>query len=48
MFDSLADRIRQDERGTETNTQRLVVWAAALVCVILLFGGVYFATRLTQ
>jgi hypothetical protein len=46
MFDSLADQIRQDERGTETNTQRLVVWAAALVCVLLLFAGIYFATRL--
>src|ERR1035441_950625 len=34
MFDSLADQIRQDERGTETNAQRLVVWAAALVCVL--------------
>jgi hypothetical protein len=46
MFDSLADQIKHDERGTENNTERLVVWAAALVCVLLLFVGIYFATGL--
>ena len=46
MFDSLADQIRKDERATEKSTTRFAVWAVALVVVILIFGGVYLATRL--
>ena len=43
MFDSLADRIREDERVPAS--QRYMVWAAVLVISIVLFGGLYFGVR---
>jgi hypothetical protein len=46
MFDSLADRIREDEQMTAS--QRYVRWAAVLVISIVLFGGLYFGVRFMQ
>ena len=40
MFDSLADRIREDEQVTAG--QRYLRWAAILVISVVLFGGLYF------
>ena len=40
MFDSLADRIREDEQVTAS--QRYIRWAAILVISVVLFGGLYF------
>jgi hypothetical protein len=40
MFDSLADRIREDEQVTAG--QRYIRWAAILVISVVLFGGLYF------
>jgi Ni,Fe-hydrogenase I cytochrome b subunit len=40
MFDSLADRIREDEQVTAG--QRYIRWAEILVISVLLFGGLYF------
>jgi hypothetical protein len=48
MFDSLADRIREDERNEENNTQRYLRWAAVVVLSIVLFGGLYLGVRLMQ
>jgi len=39
MFDSLADRIREDEQTT--NSARYIRWAAVLVISAVLFGGLY-------
>jgi hypothetical protein len=46
MFDSLADRIREDEQMTAS--QRYVRWAAVLVISVVLFGGLYFGVRFMQ
>jgi hypothetical protein len=43
MFDSLADRIREDEQVTAR--QRYIRWAAVLVISVVLFGGLYFGVR---
>ena len=40
MFDSLADRMREDEQVSAS--QRYIRWAAILVISIVLFGGLYF------
>ena len=46
MFDSLADRIREDEQLTAS--QRYIRWAAVLVISIVLFGGLYLGVRFMQ
>jgi hypothetical protein len=46
MFDSLADRIREDEQMTAS--QRYIRWAAVLLISIVLFGGLYFGVRFMQ
>ena len=46
MFDSLADRIREDEQLTAS--QRYIRWVAVLVISVVLFGGLYFGVRFMQ
>ena len=46
MFDSLADRIREDEQLTVS--QRYICWVAVLVISVVLFGGLYFGVRFMQ
>jgi len=45
MFDSLADRIREDEHKEVNNTERYLRWAAVIVISIVLFGGLYVGVR---
>ena len=45
MFESLADRIREDEHQTESTAQRTIFWAVVLVVSVVVFGGLYFAIR---
>jgi hypothetical protein len=46
MFDSLADRIRQDEHEAVNNTERYVRYLIVLVVAVLLFGGLYYGVRM--
>ncbi len=46
MFDSLADRIREDEHKEVGNTERYIRYGAVLVISVLLFGSLYFGVRL--
>ncbi len=46
MFDSLADRIREDEQLT--TSQRYIRLAAVLVISFVLFGGLYFGVRFLE
>ena len=46
MFDSLADRLREDEQMTAG--QRYIRWAAVLVISVVLFGGLYFGVCFLQ
>jgi hypothetical protein len=48
MFDSLADRIREDEHNEVNNTERYLRWAAVVVLSIVLFGGLYMGVRLLE
>ncbi len=43
MFDSLADKIRQDE--PQTTGQRLVRWSAIVIVSVLLFGALVVSVR---
>jgi hypothetical protein len=43
MFDSLADRIREDEQISAS--QRYIRWAAVVVIAFVLFGGLYLGVR---
>lgn len=46
MFDSLADRIKEDEQVTAT--QRYIKLAAVLIISVVLFGGLYFVVRFLE
>jgi hypothetical protein len=44
MFDTLADRIRQDEVGT-TKLERYVRWGLVAIISLTLFGGLYLVVQ---
>ena len=46
MFDSLADRIKQDEKKEVSATERTLRLLAVVVISVLVFGGLYFVVRL--
>jgi len=48
MFDSLADKIREDEHKEVSNTERYIRWAAVIVISVVLFGGLYLGVRLLE
>jgi hypothetical protein len=48
MFDSLADRIKEDEHSTVNNTERMVRWIVVALVTILLFGGLYYGVRMLE
>jgi hypothetical protein len=48
MFDSLSDRIREDEHKEESNKARWIRWAVTGVATILLFGGLYMGVRMLE
>ena len=45
MFDSLADRIREDEQQGTTRTQRLLRLGAVILVSVVLFGGLYMGVQ---
>ena len=49
MFDSLADRIREDERqeGT-TNAQRVIRMVTVVAIAVVLFGGLYLGVQMLE
>jgi hypothetical protein len=48
MFDSLSDRIREDEQKEESSTARWIRWAVTGVAALLLFGGLYMGVRMLE
>jgi hypothetical protein len=48
MFDSLADRIREDEQQSTTRAQRLLRYGAVVVLSVVLFGGLYLGVQYLQ
>ncbi len=45
MFDSLADRIKQDEGGATKKGEVIIRWAVVMVVAVLLFGGLYMVVQ---
>jgi signal transduction histidine kinase len=49
MFESLSERIKEDERGTVNNTQRTIFWVGIFVVVAaVLYVAVTFGMKLSQ
>jgi len=48
MFDSLSDRIREDEHKEVSTAQRTTQWLAMILLAVLVFGGLYYAVRMLQ
>jgi hypothetical protein len=46
MFDSLADRIKQDQAQEVNATERTVRMIAVIVISAAVFGGLYYVVRL--
>jgi len=46
MFDSLADRIKQDENVDMNTTRRLLRYGLMLGVSVLFFGGLYLGIRM--
>ena len=45
MFDSLADRMKQDQKLEVNSTERLIRMIVVVVLSVAVFGGAYFAFR---
>jgi hypothetical protein len=48
MFDSLDEKMKQDEAGEISRRERIVRSVTVCILSILLFGGLYFAVRLLE
>jgi hypothetical protein len=48
MFDSLADRMKQDQAKEVNSTERAIRAVAVLVITVVVFGGLYFVVRLLE
>jgi hypothetical protein len=48
MFDSLADRIREDEQKSVPKMERYLRWGAVALLSILVFGGLYIGVQFLQ
>ena len=45
MFDSLSDRIRQDEQFGAHKLERLLRWGLVAIISVMLFGGLYLVVQ---
>jgi hypothetical protein len=41
MFETLDDRIKQDDKEVSSPREKYMKWAMTLVVTVLLFGGLY-------
>jgi hypothetical protein len=48
MFDSLADRIRQDDHNEVSKNERMIRYFAMFVISVLVFGGLYMGIRMLE
>jgi len=48
MFDSLADRMKQDQKQEVNATERTIRIIATIVIAAGVFGGLYFVVRLLE
>ncbi|HEX3746884.1 MAG TPA: hypothetical protein VHW09_23260 [Bryobacteraceae bacterium] len=45
MFDTLADRIKQDDGPPAKTSERLIRWAVVILVAFVLFGGLYMVVQ---
>ena len=45
MFDTLADRIKQDDGPAVKTSERLARFAVVVLVAVLLFGGLYMVVQ---
>jgi len=45
MFDSLSDRIREDEQVGVNKMDRLIRWGLVVIISVTLFGGLYLVVQ---
>jgi hypothetical protein len=48
MFETLDDRMKQDERETTTSKERMLKWVLVGIVSVILFGGLYMGVRLLE
>ena len=48
MFDSLADRMREDDHQAVRSSERYLRWALVAVISVVLFGGLYIGVRFLE
>ncbi len=46
MFDSLADRIREDEHAEVKNSERVIRYLVIFVLSVLVFAALYYGVRM--
>ena len=46
MFDSLADRMKQDEHQSVSRAERTMKIVATVIIAVVVFGGLYFVVRI--
>ncbi len=48
MFDSLADKIREDDQKESNPTERIVRWVIIAVVSVVVFGAIYWGIHALQ
>jgi hypothetical protein len=48
MFESLADRMREDDHQEVKTSERIIRWLVISVLSVVLFGGLYLGIRMLQ
>ena len=48
MFDSLADRMKQDEHEAVSTAERTMKIVATVIIAVVVFGALYFVVRLLE
>lgn len=48
MFDSLADRMKEDDNKEVNSTERIIRWLTVIVLSVLLFSGLYYGVRMLE
>ena len=45
MFESLAEKIKEDDDQVTNTKERVALWSVVMIVSLLVFGGLYLAVR---
>ena len=48
MFESLAERIREDQKGSGDNAKSPIFWVVVTAITAVVLGGIYFGMKLAS